>query len=296
MVACLVGCRGEPEKPLYDLGRFSAGELTQRIVDARELAGQGDRIEALSSTFLDVPYQGHRLVGSATVAEQLTINLSGLDCFTYLDYVETMRRSVGWDDFRDELRQVRYKRGEVSWQNRRHFFSDWVAAGDGRVVDRTQEVGGARARVAAKQLNRKADGGRWLDDIPVVPRRVAYIPSSMLDAAVLAKIRSGDYIGIFTPQAGLDVSHNGIAIWEQRSAGGTSGLEAQAGLATKAVAAAEGVVQPPTNEETRTGQRLLFRHASSRASTGKVVEEDFVAYVRKRPGIVVYRAIEVSET
>jgi hypothetical protein len=62
-------------------------------------------------------------------------------------------------------------------------------------------------------------------------------------------MRTGDYVGIFTEDEGLDVTHVGIAITD--------------------------------------GGEILFRHASS--VEGKVVDEDFRLYVRAWPGIVLLR-------
>ena len=45
-----------------------------------------------------------------------------MDCFTYLDYVEALRLSNSYEEFNPKVKDIRYKNGKVSFQNRNHFF------------------------------------------------------------------------------------------------------------------------------------------------------------------------------
>ncbi|MGB0973104.1 MAG: N-acetylmuramoyl-L-alanine amidase-like domain-containing protein, partial [Mycobacterium sp.] len=56
-------------------------------------AGQSERSDVVSRQFLGVPYGANTLIGSATEAEQLVVDLQEVDCFTYADYVEALKRS-----------------------------------------------------------------------------------------------------------------------------------------------------------------------------------------------------------
>ena len=218
---------------------------------ARELEAAGARIEFLSRQFLDVPYGADRLVGAADTPEALTINLAALDCYTYLDYVEALRRSVAFDEFARQVTAVRYRPGEVSWRNRRHFFSDWVSGGIGPVRDVTARVGGAATAYAGKELNVADDGGVLLEGIPVVEREVAYIPAGQIDQPLVRRLATGDYLGVYALAPGLDVTHAGIAVDRQDG--------------------------------------LYFRHASTLRGQRRVVEVPLLDYFRRTPGMVVYR-------
>jgi hypothetical protein len=213
----------------------------------------GQRIVALSAPFLGTPYAEDTLVGGPGQAERLVIDLDRFDCFTLLDTVEALRRSASPDQFAAQLTQVRYRNGLVDYRARRHFFSDWVAEGDGQVRDVTVQVGQGRAVGAWKHLNQKADGGLWLAGIAVSPRQIFYIPTDALDGRLLAALQPGDYVGIYTPSAGLDVSHTGLIAWQ--------------------------------------GQRAMLRHASSRSGLRQVVDEDLLGYLQGKPGLVVYRVV-----
>ncbi len=255
MLCIVSACASAPQKPTLDLGRFSAQSLEKFIVDARGLEAAGRRIEFLSRQFLDVPYGAGRLVGAADTREALTINLAALDCYTYLDYVEALRRSAAFDEFPRQLTDVRYRQGEVSWRGRRHFFSDWVTGEAGPVRDVTARVGGGATAYARKELNR-ADGGVLLDGIPVVERTVAYIPADRLDEKLSHRLATGDYLGVYAEAPGLDVTHAGIAV--------------------------------------RRPDGLYFRHASTLRGQRRVVEAPLLDYFRRAPGVVVYRVLPTA--
>ncbi|HUJ68127.1 MAG TPA: N-acetylmuramoyl-L-alanine amidase-like domain-containing protein, partial [Syntrophorhabdales bacterium] len=180
-------------------------------------------ISFISGVFLGIPYGESTLLGGKDVAEALVIDLESMDCFTFIDYVEAMRLSSSFGDFRGHLRKVRYRGAMVTYGTRRHFFTDWRPTR--RVRDVTREVGGKKVGSAVKTLNRKADGSPVLTGIPEKERRIIFVPTSLVDRGVLGSLRTGDYVGIYTEAEGLDVSHVGIII--------------------------------------RDGRRLLFRHASS---------------------------------
>lgn len=215
------------------------------------LSEPGERVVQASETFLGTPYRSHTLIGSAVIPEQLVAEFSAVDCFTFLDYVEALRRSSGPDEFRQRLVEVRYRDRAIAWDHRRHFFTDWAAAPGGRIVDVTAEVGGSRTRQTLKILNRKADGTSYLPGVAVQERPIRYIAAKDLDSTALDRLQSGDYLGIYTSDAGLDVTHVGIVV--------------------------------------RKEGRLWLRHASSRRESGRVVDSDLSAYLAAKPGIVVLR-------
>ena len=84
-------------------------------------------------------------------------------------------------------------------------------------------------------------------------REIIYIPSDVVDAAVIDRLRTGDYVGIYTRKQGLDVSHVGLII--------------------------------------RDKNRVYFRHASSDQKYRKVMDQDFRKYIDGKPGIVILRPV-----
>lgn len=162
-------------------------------------------IAHISSFFLGVKYEPNTLIGSSSTKEKLVMKLDGVDCFTFIDYVEAMKGAVTNDEFKDNLVQVRYKEGIVSYKKRRHFFSDWLE--NKNIKDITCETGPCISVV--KSLNKKGINKVYLEDIEIVKRKISYVPIEEFDSLSL---KDGDYIGIYTKQEGLDVTHVGIAL------------------------------------------------------------------------------------
>ncbi len=217
------------------------------LARATAMADPADRIDFLSARFLGLPYGASTLIGSPGVPEEFVVNLEAVDCFTYLDYVESMRLSRSFDEFTRTLRRVRYRSGVVAYGSRRHFFTDWIARR--KVRDATRLIGREKVVVVLKSLNRKSDGSALLPDLPPVIRKVVFIPPAALDGRALDRLETGDYVGLYATDEGLDVSHVGIFI--------------------------------------RRAQCLLLRHASSMER--KVIDQDFISYVGNKPGIIVLR-------
>ncbi|MFB3306640.1 DUF1460 domain-containing protein [Pseudomonas sp. AMR01] len=221
--------------------------------DVIPLAGErhGEIISRVSSNFLGVPYRADTLIGGSGVPEALVANFNGLDCFTLVDYVEALSRSRDQKDFMHSLAKVRYTGNKVDYLSRRHFFSDWFANAPYNAKDITPLVS-ADYKVIEKQLNRKPDGGQYITGLGFHTRKIQFIPGSAINEKILDRLKNGDYVGIYSPLEGLDVSHVGIVI--------------------------------------RHDGQVWFRNASSLAVNRKVVDVPFLKYVRPKPGIVVLRS------
>jgi hypothetical protein len=211
----------------------------------------GEVISRVSSAFLGTPYQANTLIGGPSTPEALVANFNGVDCFTLADYVEALTRSHDEKSFLHNLAEVRYTGGNVDYLSRRHFFSDWFATAPRNARDVTPDIS-PNYTVADKQLNRKSDGGKYIPGLDIHPRKINYIPGNAISQQVLDRLNTGDYIGVYSPLDGLDVSHAGIVV--------------------------------------RHDGQVWFRNASSLAANRKVVDSPFLEYMRAKPGIVVLRA------
>lgn len=199
------------DKPAPDVAMSErSGQILERMLAARNGAGAGSA-EAISREFLGTPYGADTLVGSASDPEKLVVELTRVDCFTFADYVEALKRAGNRDEFIAALTEVRYRDGVVNFQNRKHFFTDWAAATPAVANDLTTQLSPNAIRVQ-KNLNQKDSGGVYLPGLPVVPRSVAYIPSDRFDSAVVSRLRTGDYIGAYAEDGGLDVTHVGTFV------------------------------------------------------------------------------------
>lgn len=185
--------REQREKVL--LGKWNEQDLEGMLHAAAQISSVSKRIAFLSAQFLDVPYQESTLIGSVNTPEIFTINLEAIDCFTYLDYVEAMRLSDTFASFKEMLRIVRYREGEIAYRKRNHFFTDWIKD-NSRLRDVTDYVGGNNVRFVRKRLNDQGNGIYLLEGITPEERDIIYIPGATIDAEIIHRLRTGDYIGI----------------------------------------------------------------------------------------------------
>lgn len=246
-----LGSEPKNYREIIILGNWTENKLNQLLNQSSGITDTGERIDFLSKQFLGADYQESTLIGDAGTPEVFVVNLEGMDCFTYIDYVEALRLSDSFTEFKENLKHVRYQSGKVAFQNRNHFFTDWPEFNGGNVTDVTEEVGREKVKTIVKVLNKKGDGTYFLPGIPVKQREIKYIPSPNIDDELLRRLKTGDYVGIYSDIQGLDVSHTGIIV--------------------------------------KKGDKVYLRHASSREANRKVVDEDLITYMSNKPGLVVFR-------
>jgi hypothetical protein len=242
------------EKEYIHLGKWTEVELDHIIRECARICDVGKRIDLLSAQFLNLEYQDSTLIGDMNTPEVFVIDLRGVDCFTYIDYVEAMRRSACFSEFKENLKKVRYQLGKVDFIKRNHFFTDWREFNPGHIEDVTKQIGNGKTKSIVKRLNKKEGGAYFLPGISPREQEVHYIPCDAIDDDLLGKLRTGDYVGIYTERKGLDVSHTGIIIKKR--------------------------------------DEIYLRHASSIKTLRKVVDQDLRKYISKKPGLVVLRPKE----
>lgn len=163
--------------------------------------------------------------------ENLVINLTGLDCYIFLETSLVFARCIKagkttFEDYQKELTNVRYRDGKLKeYPSRLHYFSDWIYDMNKRGIgkDITKEIGGKRYVKKINFMSTHVDSykqlkenQKFVKEISNIERQIStrkyfYIPQEEI-ASVEDKIQSGDIIGITTNVEGLDIAHTGIAI------------------------------------------------------------------------------------
>lgn len=238
-----------------DFSKQKAAEVFN-ILENNRSATLSKKMELISATFLDTQYVANRLVGSNEIAEKLVIDLLGLDCFTFIDYLESFKTSHNQKEFLNNLQRVRYIDSKVEYLKRKHFYSDWLFENQQLVVDLTKE-NEKLAKLASVDVVKINSGknGEYIPKLGFKDRKISYIPRTNVSDVNLSSIVSGDYIGFRKDVAGLDVTHVGLLIKK-----------------------ADGI---------------YVRHASSAKSAKKVVEQKLVDYLTINTsvkGIVLFRS------
>lgn len=235
------------------LGNWTIERLDLIMREAAAVSDIGKRIDFISKKFLNTPYQESTLIGDINTPEVFVINLEGMDCMTFIEYIEAMRLSGSYVEFTENLRKVRYRKGEVAYECRRHFFTDWVGYTPQTVEDITTTIGGIKSVKVRKRLNLNSDGTYILPGICITEREISCIPVDAIDNIVIERLKSGDYAGIYSDKDGLDVTHTGIIIKDEND--------------------------------------VYLRHASSRRNTYKVIDEELTNYLTGKDGLIILRPI-----
>ncbi|EJD6378440.1 MULTISPECIES: N-acetylmuramoyl-L-alanine amidase-like domain-containing protein [Providencia] len=213
-------------------------------------ASQAEKIDVLTQHFLATPYNKQTLNMSPLLAEELVINLKEMDCMTFIEYIEAFKRSKNYEQFVLNLTNIRYINQNITFKHRRHFFSDWAQEPEAIVVDITSEISSHAVKVN-KQLNLKYHDQIYISGLPIKNRSINYIPAKYVDDDLLLRLKTGDYIGIYSGNNGLDVSHVGVVI--------------------------------------RKGKKTIFRNASSLRRNFQVIDIELNNYLKGKVGIVIFR-------
>ncbi|PKL82369.1 MAG: DUF1460 domain-containing protein [Ignavibacteriae bacterium HGW-Ignavibacteriae-3] len=163
--------------------------------------------------------------------EKPVINLTGLDCYTFLEAALVFSRCIKkgqttFEDYQNELINIRYRDGKLNgYPSRLHYFSDWIYDMNKRGIgkDITGEIGGIPFIKKINFMSTHISSYRQLKNNPefvreiektekeISLRKYLYIPQDKIPD-IDDKIENGDIIGITTNVDGLDISHTGIAV------------------------------------------------------------------------------------
>ena len=197
------------------------------ITDANAL------VEFYARQLLGTPYVAHTLEGDE---EMLTINIHELDCLTFIETLyaltrATLQQRYSWRDFAANIENVRYRGGKMGdYSSRIHYMSEWIIDNHmrGNLQEITPDLPHADYMIKnIDYMTKHPDQYRQLkNDSAMVEKirryelrnhRYPYLKRSWLnDKGVKAALRSGDFISLVTKMDGLDVSHNGIIIVDEK--------------------------------------------------------------------------------
>ena len=190
-------------------------------------------VEFYARQLLGTPYVAQTLEADEEV---LTINIHELDCLTFIETLysltrATLNRRYSWRDFAANIENIRYRGGEMGdYSSRIHYISEWIIDNHirGNLVEITPDLPHVDYMIKnIDYMTHHTDSYRQLKDDSVMVEKIRryelrrhrfpYVKRSWLnDKAVKAALRSGDFVSLVTKTEGLDVSHNGIIIVDDK--------------------------------------------------------------------------------
>jgi hypothetical protein len=193
----------------------------------------GEAVIGMGKSFLGTEYVANTLEQPGE--EHLVVNLRGLDCVSFYENALILARCIKknkttFEDYKDELRFVRYRGGIIGgYPSRLHYSSDYFFDNEKKHVLKivTKDIGGVRYTKTINFMSTHTDSYRQLKERPefvaviqkqeaAINRRALYHIPTRVVPKIAPKIHDGDIIGITTDIPGMDVSHTGIALWQDR--------------------------------------------------------------------------------
>ncbi len=223
----------------------------------------------LGKNYLGTPYIGGTLEGDT---EKLICRTDGFDCYTFVETMLAMAlaHQQGLDNEQavlDNITNLRYRNGEITdYASRIHYFTDWALEAEKKNIlsNVTAKIGIKKA----KKINFMSTHRQYYPAFKTDNNMLAKIQKMENDLAVnafyeipkvtlptkLKEIKDGDIIAFTSTVEGLDVNHEGFAIWQ--------------------------------------GNQLHFMHASTEQKEVVISDEPLLSYInriKKHSGLMVLR-------
>lgn len=184
-------------------------------------------------SLVGTPYVANTL--ERTEQEELFTSREELDCTTFVESVMAMTLSTKEDgtfsenDFADNLQKIRYRDGILnSYTSRLHYVADWINNNIQKGI--IQDIAAVYSKdtdiINLSFMSQNPDKYKHLRNNPentffmaevekkLTGQEVHWIPKQKLPDDGLSWIHDGDIIMLTTNIRGLDVSHMGIAIYQ----------------------------------------------------------------------------------
>ena len=217
-------CRVELSRPdSIKLANFqqiaSENKLTEKSIPEIQML--------VADWFMGTPYVGGTL--DVNEKEQLTVNLQGLDCVTFVENVTVLGMCIKSNEFSNEkyfekLQTIRYRDGKINgYVSRLHYFTDWLLNNQskGLITIVSNDFGDVDFDASVSFMSQNPQYYKPLSDsivlseIKETEKRISAVNLKMVSEEHLENVESlikdGDIIAIATTIKGIDIAHTGIA-------------------------------------------------------------------------------------
>ncbi|MFC1477542.1 N-acetylmuramoyl-L-alanine amidase-like domain-containing protein [candidate division KSB1 bacterium] len=157
------------------------------------------RINHYSEKFLDMDYSWTATGDSpyALLEAWPLVNFGQTNCMVFCEHVLALAISDSWDNFFNNLQQIRYRDGLIGMRTRNHYtMADWLPENDWLLEDVTRSVGLGDTRTVTRTISHENFfRGKGITDLRyVLPDRevtIPYVPKEALDR-IEGRLRVGD--------------------------------------------------------------------------------------------------------
>ena len=189
------------QQKIYKMDRADINDLlTKKSAENLTIT---ERMSFYSEMFLGMPY-GLTCVGDGPYALYDTKPLLTFDttnCMVFCEDVLALSISDSYENFFNNLQQIRYKDGVIGMKTRNHYtMADWLPENSWLLHDVAKEVAGSKAKTLTRTIShKKFFAGKGIEDMRYVKddrtMTINYIP---FDALIDAKknFKDGDILAL----------------------------------------------------------------------------------------------------
>jgi Protein of unknown function (DUF1460) len=209
-------------------GQFNENTIKQLLSNPKETSLAKTLLQ-IGKTFEGVPYEGGTLEGPE---EKLVCKIDAFDCYTFVENVLAISLTkVGkekhFDRYMEHLQSLRYREGKIEgYTSRIHYFLEWAKlAQKNKILHDLTPVFGSKIdkKINFMSKNRHyypsfAKDNEVLQEVLEMEKGVAKYGFYLIPKADFKTfkqlIKDGDIIAFTSATPGLDVNHEGFAIWQ----------------------------------------------------------------------------------
>lgn len=184
----------------------------------------------VGKSFINVPYVGQTLEGPKEV---LVCKLDGLDCYTFVENVLALTNTIysanpTFEKYKAHLKTLRYRNGTIAgYASRIHYFSEWATQAS--QLNYLDDITRTHGSVLPKKVNfmstHRKSYKAFAEDTWVLAQiqkmekniennQIYHIPRAQF-ITNQKLIQDGDIVAFTSTVDGLDVNHEGFAIWDK---------------------------------------------------------------------------------
>jgi hypothetical protein len=189
----------------------------------------GETMIQIGETFLGLPYEGGTLEGPE---EKLVCKLDAFDCYTFVENVLAIGLTKSSNDITVEnyqkiLQNLRYRNGIINgYASRIHYFGDWAKNAEknkylqdlgpilGMKMDKKIDFMSKHRNLYPALVNDNKTWGEIVKMEENLAKKSLYYIKKEDFSTYESAIKDGDIIAFTSTIAGLDVNHEGFAVWK----------------------------------------------------------------------------------
>jgi hypothetical protein len=203
IIALMFSCGQDKGSPA-EIGQLSYAQIDSMLkVNADKGLTVTDRINLYSSMFLGTPYSW-TATGDGPYALLETyplVNFQETNCMVYCEHVLALSISDSWDNFFNNLQQIRYKDGIIGMKTRNHYtMADWLPENSWILDDVSAEVGGEYTASMTRTISHENFfKGKGINDMRYVKHdrkiTVEYVPMEHMKD-IKSRVKNGDIVAM----------------------------------------------------------------------------------------------------